>query len=69
MAQKTHSVEDRKPINPLERQERSGVADGTDPAAEPVARSRHGSGVEADPPEADRTEDAPTPPARGTSKT
>ncbi|MDN3623554.1 hypothetical protein [Methylobacterium isbiliense] len=65
MAQKPDSAEDKKPINPLERQERSGIADGTDPSAEPIARSRHGSGVAADPQAGDRTEAAPARPRGG----
>jgi hypothetical protein len=65
MAQKPDSAEDKKPINPLERQERSGIADGTDPSAEPIARSRHGSGVAADPQDGDRTEAAPARPRDG----
>ncbi|MEH3145387.1 MAG: hypothetical protein PGN34_08560 [Methylobacterium frigidaeris] len=38
--------ETRKPINPLEREEKVGIADGSDHAGEAVTSGRHGTGVD-----------------------
>ncbi|WP_298963179.1 hypothetical protein [uncultured Methylobacterium sp.] len=38
--------ETRKPINPLEREEKVGIADGSDHAGEAVTTSRHGTGID-----------------------
>ncbi|RVU21120.1 hypothetical protein [Methylobacterium oryzihabitans] len=38
--------ETRKPINPLEREEKVGIADGSDHAGEAVTTGRHGTGID-----------------------
>lgn len=39
-------TETRKPLNPLEREEKIGIKDGSSHAGEPVTRSRHGTGTD-----------------------
>lgn len=48
----------KKPLSPMEREEKVGIVDGSDHAGETVTRGRHGFGPDVKPEEVDEPTDA-----------